>query len=448
MNHRPRTAVSTMLVVCAAALLVGAPAPSSAQQASMPSGARSAADATSFKPAIDQFVKQQVDRLNDTKTPGNIHQARVLIEAQIGGNPTPSFLQVYAASINTNIQPLANAKDLVTRLNAAIIVAHVAERAKNAELAPAAAKFMNDPHDAVALWGVKAAKQIIPVILNAGGVAQDPLTPNLLNVVKKNWFSGAIAYEAYDALRLNTADPPGPGVPVPPGQFPPAAPAAIKSAANAMLGLLAFRAEMYGKGVPPTPSAETVSFNFLGQRKVWQQLTPAQQVQLMQLQVNLVSFGGQHAAVLEPDPRAAIAAMLAAEGSAIQVIGQVAADPATENAGKPLRSFGVSTPGDVIFNTTTASVTALVTTSKWKAQLKAPAAIGDAAGKILSPSEPLEDEATPAATAGGASGGAGTSTGTPAKGPGAATGGTGAGGSGGTGAGPATGGAAGSGAPQ
>src|SRR4051812_2504955 len=169
MNHRPRTAIRPlMLLVCVAAALA-APCGSASAQAQMPANARTAVDATPHRQAIDVFVKQQVERLNDTKTAGAIRQARVQLEAQVGGSPTPSFMQVYAASLNANIQPLASAKELITRLNAAIIVAHVAERVKNAELAPAAAKFMNDPQDAVALWGVKAAKQIIPVLLNAGG---------------------------------------------------------------------------------------------------------------------------------------------------------------------------------------------------------------------------------------------------------------------------------------
>jgi hypothetical protein len=411
MNHRPRTAVPTMLLACAAALL-GASAPVLAQQATIPGAARSATEQAQYKQAIDQFVKQQVARLNDTTTPGNIRQARVQLEAQVGGNATPSFLQAYAASLNANIQPLANAKDLITRLNAAIVVAHVAEKAKNTELAPAAAKFMNDPQDSVALWGVKAAKQIIPVILNANG-AQDPLTPNLLNAVKKNWFSGAIAYEAYDALRLNTnapgAGPAGPGAP-------PAGPAAIKAAVPPMLALMAFRADLYAKGVPPNPMAETIAFEFLTRSKVWPNLTAVQQGQVLQQIANIVSAAGQHANVVGPEAIAPLATMLQTAGSGIQVIGQATADTATTEAGKPLRNLGVSSPGPTIFAATGTTVTGLLGSPKWKTVLKAPATLNDA-GKILSPNEPLEDEAAPAATtAGGSTGGAG--------GPGAAGAGT------------------------
>ena len=452
MNHRPRTAVSPLILLCAAAaMLLAVSLPAAAQ---IPPAARSAADAAAaaqYRPQIDAFVKQQVERLNDTKTTRAIHEARIQLESQAPGNASASYLQVYAASLNANILPLASSKELMTRLNAAIVVAHVAERARNAELAPAAAKFMADSQDPVALWGVKAAKFIIPVLLNTNG-AQDPLTPNLLAVVKKNWFSGAIAYEAYDALRLNTNSPgAGPAAVGPGAAAPPANAAAIKAAVSSMLGLMTFRAELYAKGVPPQPIAETLPIEFLTRSRVWPSLSAAQQGQVLQQTVNIISFAGQHCGVVGADAVAPLATMLQTAGSGVQLIGQATGDAPTTDAGKQLRSIGISTGGGAISTITSAAVAAVTGSPKWKTVLKAPPEIGGAAGNILSPSEPPEDDAAPATTAGGTTGGTGAGAGgTPPKATGAA-GGTGAGtgttGAAGTGAG-TTGPGAGGGAPQ
>jgi hypothetical protein len=171
-----------------------------------------------------------------------------------------------------------------------------------------------------------------------------------------------------------------------------------------MLGVMSFRADLYSKGVPPVPSAERVAYDFLGRQKVWTQVPAAQQPQLIQNLLNIASAAGQHAAILDPEPRGAVSEMLSADGSAIQVIGTYIADSATENAGKAMRAFSNATPGDVISNVTGQSVAAIVASPKWQGKVKAPAAVNDA-GKLLSPNEPLEDETAPApATAGGGAG--------------------------------------------
>jgi hypothetical protein len=412
MNHRPRNASPPLAnwtaLLLATAAFAAAAGPAMAQApAGIPTSARTAADATPYKLNIDAFVKQQVARLADSKDPAGVKRARELLEAQVATIATPSFLSLYATSLDANVAPLSASKDLLTRLNAAIVVARVAARAQNPALQSSASKFMNDPSDAVALWGVKAAKSLIPVVLAMNGAVPDVLSPGLINVVKRHWFSGPIAYEAYDALRLNTGAAGAAGVGGP-GAAQPASDAAVKAVVPHMLNLFTFRTELYAKGIPPQPTAEIAAAEFLNRTKVWPLLTEPQRAQFVQQIVSLITLAGQHANKGTAEQRWPLVETLKFVGGGLQVIGDSVKDPAMLNSGKAVRAITQATPPEVIL-ATTAGVYKAVSGAGKVTGLKPPPTC-PAPGQPLSPNEPVEEggEATPA-TSGTTAGGAGAS---------------------------------------
>ena len=145
-------------------------------------------------------------------------------------------------------------------------------------------KFINDKTSAVALWGVKAARAMLPTALGLGN-DNNPLLVALVQAVQRLGF-GPIVTEIYDALSLHifTANPKPP-------------PNVIKGAVPEMLRVFRVRVDGYAGGVPPDPAIDNDASEFLSFSLVWQQLTPQQRTEAVQAMADLLSFAAQHAAV-------------------------------------------------------------------------------------------------------------------------------------------------------
>ncbi|MEA2708181.1 MAG: hypothetical protein QOF78_782 [Phycisphaerales bacterium] len=217
--------------------------------------------------AVDQRVKEVVSILADAD-PGQQSRARVwlLNETALPGGvaASPAFLDTYAQSISTHLMPLTKHDSPRVRLNAAIVAAEVARAANNTQLAPIALIFLNDKSEAVVLWGMKAARWIIPAQLRmAVGGFNKSLADAIVPTVQRHsqgQVAGAIVVEAYDALTLDVLNQ---------VNFSKVTPAQVGTIAPYVLNLLQARIPLYQKGVPPAPGADATGTRFLTDPKTW-----------------------------------------------------------------------------------------------------------------------------------------------------------------------------------
>ena len=180
---------------------------------------------------------------------------------------------------------MAAGKPLRVRLGVAIVVGNVAANGQTIEIEPAVQQLLKDREPSVALWGVKAAKPIIGVVLQSPGqLARDTLIGDVLAAVKSHVgpdeINGFIAVDGYRALNP---------------EFPGVAPAAVKSLLpplfNPMLDLFESRIGQFANGLVPQPNAERTASRFLYDN--YGAMTPAQQHRVVQDLVNLISALGQ-----------------------------------------------------------------------------------------------------------------------------------------------------------
>ena len=284
--------VTTIVIIVLIGKLLAA-APLRAQQITQQM--KTASSVTDVQAQIDATVKKDVAALAG----GNAGARNTLINyAQVpGGTASAAFLDAYAVSLNTHLQPLAKDANLAVRLNGAIVAAQVAQVANNPRLADAANAFVNDKADAVVYWGLRAADHVVPNLLKPPFAnPKHPLIPSIINAVKthnEGIASGWIATEAYNALTLDL-NPAG-GKQRPTAQM-------IAATIDPVQSLLRVRVDQYKLGVPAMPTAEQIATGYLSNPVVWPVQAPAQQQTSLQLFSDLLSLATQQASAPEVNP--------------------------------------------------------------------------------------------------------------------------------------------------
>lgn len=384
---------------------------------SIPSTIKNAPDASGDRAAIDRVVKSLVGRLagrpGDTQKLGRDGLER---EAGSAAGTTPSYRDVYAASVNANLLPLASNKGtpLPTRLNAAIANSGVAAKTGSVEQAPVTLQFINDSSEPVALWGLKAARHVLPAVLQApGGAGAGPnrqFLPAISAAVKRHANSGPVAEEAYNALQMNVVQ----GGNVDNG--------AVKAVIPEMLNVLRLRVGQFQKGIPQQPAADVQATTFLTHARVWQQMTPAQQKDTVQLMAHLLDAAGQHLQPLSPNAvgRNELVELVRLVGAALQLVGDAIKDANVTDTAKALLSVSRGTDGDTIRQRTDAVFPAVKRNARFKdlKPLGEVKASDDVEEEIVEEDEPVDEEPAgpandaprrgdPAGGGGGAAGGAG-----------------------------------------
>jgi hypothetical protein len=293
MNRR-HPALLRLACTCAvvAALVVSA-RPLRAQSASAPTEALKTATSITDadRQSLTAWVKQQVADLGGAD-PAKRSAAKDALLAQANGPAgqpaSPTYLDAYANALNTELTPLAASKELPTRLIAGIVAAQVAQKADNTQLLPVTLTLMGDPSEAVAYWGVRAAKYVLPAVLrNPLFQKNNKLQPAILATVKKHLggpLGGPMADEGYKALTLQLLDT---------GKTDPN----LRLVIGDMIELLRTRLELYKRAtVPPEPLAERTPSSFLVHpTAVWPQATKEQRVAAMQAMSDLIGLASQHA---------------------------------------------------------------------------------------------------------------------------------------------------------
>lgn len=269
--------------------------------------------------SLREFVRQQVAALGGTDNAARSTARDLLCDAATSGanaTPTPAFLESYSGMVSDSLVPLVKSPKMRVRLNAGVVAARIAERAGNSRMAVLAATLVKDNSAAVALWGVRCAKGVLPTMLrdNLPG-KETPLLKALVPVAKK-FDTGEITYEVYDALSMTDCA----------GQTAPE-----------LLSLFAYRVQKYARAVPEVPKAENRATLFLADMKVWTGLPRDQQVQAVQCMVDMLNALTQRAMNARPRERATLNDLIAQTGKAVWVVGDWLQDDAIREATIPLQ---------------------------------------------------------------------------------------------------------------
>jgi hypothetical protein len=231
---------------------------------------------------IKTFIGNQLGKFREVNTDA-VPKGREAIIAEAKGG-SAAFLAKYAEVVNVEIiDILKNVKDMRARLNAAIVVARVAELANNTKLEKAVLALLekNQP-EALKLWGMRAARPLLPELVKVNG--EKPLIEAVLNTVKQFPENGPLAEDAYDALNPRNATA-----------------KAVPTIVESLLDLTAFRIEIYKNGIagqggktllPDLPDADSTPFNNIFNQGVWTNLDKAkkQDVRSMQLACELLHW--------------------------------------------------------------------------------------------------------------------------------------------------------------
>jgi hypothetical protein len=301
--------------------------------------------------ALQGWIRQQVADLSGTD-PAKRSAAKDALLAQANGPSgqpaSPTYLDAYANALNTELAPLAAHNDLQIRLIAGIVAAQVAAKADNTQLMPVTLTLMGDKSEAVAYWGVRAAKHVLPAVLrNPLFQKNNKLQPMIVSTVKSHLsgaLSGPIVAEGYGALTLLLLDTnkPDPN---------------LRLVVGDMLDLFRARLELYKRAtVPPEPIAERTPTGFLIHPAVWPaQTTKEQRVAAMQAMSDLIALASQHAQTADPQQRDALSLLIQQTAKSIWVgadglKSDAAASQAIKDAVTPATAVGPQTPPPEMLN--------------------------------------------------------------------------------------------------
>jgi hypothetical protein len=236
------------------------------------------------------FIKGQIEALGGDSADkrGKAREALVSEVNPVSANQkfNPAFLDTYAQEINKQLAPLVTNEDVRIRLNAAIVVARVAEKVENARLIPIIETLLNDKTDAVLIWGVRASGYVLPPLLEAGVPQQQQKLIGEIKGCAKNPTLIALVYEA---LTLNY-----PTLKAAPANLP----KSVQLVVPAIMELMQARAEALRTGTDPKePAADVAPILFLVDGRIWKVCAPdkqlaSQQLQIVQVIVNLLTYAG------------------------------------------------------------------------------------------------------------------------------------------------------------
>lgn len=395
MNRHPGP---VSLALLGGILALTAPVPDARGQAAPAAAAsldqlKGSASVASAGPQIAAAVNAQVASLTGGNPAASAAARDALINAASpggGANPTAGFLNAFAGALNAGIMPALNDPSEMVRLNAAIAVARVAQRTDNAAFAGSTIALLNDKSPFVVLWGLKAARSVIPAVLQNPAINPDGILSAVVKAADAH-STGAmgapIAVEAYEALML--------------GIFEPAArkpaDAELRAVIPVMQQLLQQRAQMYARGMPPEPMAENRATLFLVNSRVWSLQDAKQKLSSVQGMSNLVGLGAQHFGAATSDQRASLAPMISNVASAIAVVPEAAPIQAQL---APVVKVNAGTAPEAVTRDAAAIVPALKTINAFASIQPAPDVAPNATGGGSQPSTaPTTAGAVPATAA-------------------------------------------------
>jgi hypothetical protein len=364
MNRRRHCALATLFAMMGmwAGGAHGQPAPgggaAAPPAAAPPKPAAPAAPATTFVPsppapvtippaaytspqsnvaAITAFVTPNVANLLNDQDPGGQTKSRdnlIAATLQAGAPASPGFLFEYGRALNGAFVPVLTSKagapqlSLRGRLNVGIVVARVAAAAENITLAPSATLLVNDPAEPVILWGLKAAKPLIPQLLKMKGAGGPPPLVAAIAPAVLNHPSAVLVQEAYMALDL--PDP---------------------AAMSELVKIWGNRLAQYpGKEPPEDPSVDGYPISTIATREMWKSVlnNPKEQARAMQLVADQTSLAAQWAdKIATGEKHDQLVRLVQRCAAACQVVGQTVNDKGLVDASQPLVTLKLDGVGGV-----------------------------------------------------------------------------------------------------
>jgi hypothetical protein len=341
---------------------------------------------------ISSYVDAEIANLKSGRAE-NEKAARKALEdgATTAGDtrPTGQYLASYASVLDQRLVQLESANQpLPIRLNAAIATARVAARTNNGLLRNSAIAFTLDSSEPVALWGVKAARYIVPRLLDVG--QSGPLDAAIVNAVARFKSDNAIVEDAYEDFTSDLVVV-GPAS----AEAPPATRGPL--AIDPLVKLMEMRAALYaaavtapavgdGPDLPAEPQADNRAFSFISLPDLWKATKPDQRGRMCRAGLQLID---QIIPLVDPTParvpnvdppellrRDDLIAVINQAGSAFKVIGSLT----NEGPGGP-----IATAADLL---TAAKVNAQTPGTNIKDALSALEAALTAAN-LLGPVKPL-----------------------------------------------------------
>jgi hypothetical protein len=265
------------------------------------------ADNARFRPGINAFVAGHIASLLGSDPAARSASRDALIRA-LPGDSSVVYAQAYASALNSALAPALASAGAVERLNAAICVASVADRASNTSLAGVTRALLKDPSDAVVLWAMKAAAPQVPVL------ALDTRDPNYALIREVEQVARArggnnawIIDEAYNALNLSKA---GPNVNSD----------QVAAVLEPLGQLLQHRIGLYANGVPPVPVTDGKATTFLTSSRAWPVMNPAQKLAVVQQMADLLNLASNQFAN-QASERANLAPLINLVAKAFWVVG-------------------------------------------------------------------------------------------------------------------------------
>lgn len=227
---------------------------------------------------------------------------------------SPRMQPTYPATLNAALLPVfTSSASTRAKLNAAIVLEGVAARTASPALLPATSAALSDNSEAVALWGVKAARSLIA----AGGAPAATLSAQVAATAKAHPQSAPIVEEAYAAL------------------MPDAPPAA--TVVQSLLTVLEMRIADYANGAaPPDPGAEQAVPAYLAVT-CWPKATAAEQKRISTDLANLALATSR--AVSNGDTDRTVLAIARFAGAGIESIGTQLHDDALTAAAKSMQEI-------------------------------------------------------------------------------------------------------------
>jgi hypothetical protein len=241
-------------------------------------------------PAIAAWVKNEVAALSDVSQRSAARE-QMIAEVVTGGGGaplSPQFLDEYAKQLNTQLLPLLTNQDPANqalRLNVAIIVSKVAEKVDNVRLLDITLQLLNDKSDAVLMWALRAAKWVLPPVIQG---STDKQLQQLLAAIRAHAGPNAnpmLLSLAYESLTLNDKkNSPNWGK-------------MVSVVLPEIHKLVSAREAVFLTQIPPEPLANLSVANFLISRNVLTApgVQPALHVQSIQIILDLIGIAGERA---------------------------------------------------------------------------------------------------------------------------------------------------------
>jgi hypothetical protein len=289
-----------------------------------------AQESPSDKLAISKFVQDQFVGLSGSEFAAQTAARKALL-AQLSRGSTPAYYAEFSRAWSTAaMAALEKSPPVSVRLNIGIVTQALADNGSIIDPEPLVDKLIDDKDPCVALWGIKAAKPLVIVLLtlpHGSGkppVLSHPTAQAVVDAVKRHGNSeiaGLIAADAYSALVVNAIPD------VTPQQMAGMVPPLVEP----LLDILEFRLSQYKNGVPApggkltgpqNPGAEHAIGTFLSTSYGSPLLTVADQHRIVQDLVDLLTYVGERAALYQnnKDDLAEIRDMMRYAASPLRVL--------------------------------------------------------------------------------------------------------------------------------